>query len=424
MKYAKISPGILNGSVMVPPSKSVAHRAIICASLASGACRVSTLDMSDDMKATIGCMEALGLRYSLNNGVLTTSSIIKKQDNILLDAFESGSTLRFLIPIALALYDAVTFTGHGRLVSRPLEPYYDIFKEQGINYSTTNGILPLTVNKGLRSGKFCLPGNVSSQFVTGLLFALPLLTGNSSIELSTPLESVGYVDLTLDILAAFGIEIEHNNYNNFSIRGSQSYKPCDYLVEADYSQAAFWLVAGAIGNRVSLNGLNKDSKQGDAEIIDIIRQFGGRIEYSASSIAAVPCNTHGITIDVSQIPDLVPILAVLAAFSEGETRIINAARLRIKESDRLEAITEGLNKMGARVTQLPDALIINGVCELKGAQVDSYNDHRIAMALSIAATRAKGDTIIKNSGSINKSYPNFYKDFAALGGIVNEFDVG
>ena len=290
--------------------------------------------------------------------------------------------------------------------------------EKGIKYTTTEGGLPLKVNGKLSSGVYKLRGDISSQFITGLLFALPLVEGDSEIVVTTELESKGYVDLTLDTLKSFGIEIKNEDYRVFKIKGNQKYSPKDYYIEGDYSQGAFFLVAGAIGNNVECMGLRKDSLQGDMAILDILKDMGCSFEETDEYIKAIPSKTKGIDIDVSQCPDLVPILAVLASMSEGETRILNAKRLRIKECDRLNATAVELNKIGADITELEDSLIIRGVKEFTGGEVDSHNDHRIVMALSIAATRAKGDIIINNPMAIEKSYPNFFEDYKKLGGNV------
>ncbi len=335
---------------------------------------------------------------------------------------ESGSTLRFLIPLALTKDGDYIFHGEGKLISRPLEPYYEIFEEKGIKYSREEDGLPLKVSGKLTSGTYRVRGDISSQFITGLLFSLPILEGNSRIQITTKLESKGYIDLTLDILKDFGIEIENNNYEEFNIRGAQKYNSRNYYVEGDYSQGAFFLIAGALGSSIVCSGLNKDSLQGDKVILDILEAMGCNMEESEEGIKVNPSKTKGIEIDASNCPDLVPVLTVLASLSEGETKIVNVKRLRIKECDRLYAITKELNKLGANIIELEDSLIISGVNELKGGEVDSHNDHRIVMALAIAATRAKGDVIINNPSAVEKSYPNFFKDYFKLGGEGNEFN--
>lgn len=344
---------------------------------------------------------------------------LSKSAPVVLDCCESGSTLRFFIPIALALGVSAEFHGQGRLMERPLDPYFNIFQQKGISYSIKDNVL--SVSGKLLPDSFTVDGNVSSQFITGLLFALPLLDGDSEIIITGGLKSRGYVDLTIDVLKNFGIEVCNNNYEIISVKGNQKYKNIDHFVEGDFSQAAFFLVAGALGCDVTCLGLNENSLQGDKKIINIIKRIGGIIEKDdfGGICARRTANMHGITIDAEEIPDLVPILAVLLCFCEGESKIINAGRLRLKESDRLAAITSELSKVGADITEGPDHLIIHGKQALCGSDVSSWNDHRIAMAMAIAACRCEGELCIYDAiKSVKKSYPNFFEDYKALGGIL------
>lgn len=374
MAVAVIKPAKLKGSVTVPPSKSVAHRAVIARALAGGG-EVRNLEISEDIKATNRCISALS-----------------DSGTPLFDCGESGSTLRFMIPIALSRFEKAVFTGSARLPERSLVPYEKLFNIEREGSK-------IIVSGTLKSGVFELDGGVSSQFVTGLLFALPLLSGDSSIVMTSPLQSKPYVDLTLSTLRAFGVEAENQDYARFNIKGGQSYKPCDFTVEGDYSQAAFWLVANALGSDIAVNGLNPHSEQGDRAIEDIIAG-GEKI------------------VDVTDIPDLVPILAVLFSLRPCETRIVGASRLRLKECDRLNVITRELNKLGANITELEDSLIINGVETLRGAEVEAPSDHRIAMALAVAATRCEDDVTVRGAECVAKSYPAFWEDYAKLGGRV------
>jgi 3-phosphoshikimate 1-carboxyvinyltransferase len=426
LRFANIKPKILSGSVVVPPSKSIAHRAIICASLSEDLSVIRNFKMSKDMEATITGMSSLGAIIEdlstdgFGKNELRVRRGISRGGTVTIDCIESGSTLRFLIPIALATEWESIFTGRGRLVSRPLGPYYDIFRQQGIEYSLENNQLPLTVKGALRSGEFVLDGKVSSQFISGLLFSLPMLNGRSRLIISNDMESKGYVDLTIDILKQFGINIDNNEYREFTIEGGQKYKGTDITIEGDYSQAAFWLVGGVIGDAVECRGIKKKSLQGDREIVDIIQNMKGRLTAGDDSITTMRSDLESIIIDVAQCPDLVPILAVLGTFSNGTMELVNGARVRLKESDRLKAISCELNKLGADISETSDGLIIRGVSKLNGGEVDSWNDHRIAMALAIAATRADGEVVIRDSGAVEKSYPNFWEDFRALGGKVDE----
>lgn len=419
-----IKPKLLKGNIVVPSSKSLGHRGIIAAALSRGISRVDNIQLSKDIEATMEIMKELGAVVNIEdqNLYIDGRKMFSYEKKLDLRCRESGSTLRFLIPLALTKDGDYIFHGEGKLISRPLEPYYEIFEEKGIKYSREEDGLPLKVSGKLTSGTYRVRGDISSQFITGLLFSLPILEGNSRIQITTKLESKGYIDLTLDILKDFGIEIENNNYKEFNIRGAQKYNCRNYYVEGDYSQGAFFLVAGALGSSIVCSGLNKDSLQGDKVILDILEAMGCNVEESEEGIKVKPSKTKGIEIDASNCPDLVPILTVLASLSEGETKIVNAKRLRIKECDRLHAITKELNKLGANIIELEDSLIISGVNELKGGEVDSHNDHRIVMALAIAATRARGNVIINNPRAVEKSYPNFFKDYFKLGGECDEFN--
>lgn len=405
MEKAVLEPTKLSGSLVVPPSKSAAHRLLICAALAQGESLVENVDLSQDISATVSALRALGSRMEERGKTFVCSGERsgEKREETVIDCCESGSTLRFLIPIALAFGGSFRFCGRGRLLSRPLEPYFEICDRDGISYRRETDFVSFCGS--LRGGEYRLAGNISSQFVSGLLFALPLLKRDSRIVMTTPLESVGYIDLTLDALARFGICVENRDYREFLIRGAQSYRPCNCRVEGDYSQAAFYLVANALGSNVALQDLPKESRQGDKAILDIIQTMGSPL--------------RAATIDVCQIPDLVPVLAVLATQAEGETRLVNAARLRMKESDRLHTTAQELNKMGADITELADSLLIRGKTPLHGAVCEAHNDHRIAMALAIAATAANGEVTVCGADCVKKSYGHFWKDYIALGGKLH-----
>ena len=424
MSTIRITPSDLTGKVCVPTSKSVCHRAVICAGLAAGTSRISGILLSDDIIATMHAMEALGAVIDQEGDTLIiTGTDCTKPVHHVIACNESGSTLRFLIPLGLNNKD-MTFTGKGQLVERPLNDYFTILDEQKIAYQTTDGHLPLSVSGSLKPGQFRLRGDVSSQFVSGLLFALPRLESDSSIIITTELESQGYIDLTLSMLALFGIKIINNNYREFIVPGNQKYQSTDYHVEGDYSQVAFWLVAGTLGSPICCTGLNPYSLQGDKVILELIQQMGGKLKIEADSIHALTAITKSIEIDASQCPDLVPILAVLASVSEGTTRIIRAGRLRIKECDRLKAVTQELNKLGANIEEHEDSLTIYGRRTLNGGTVDSWHDHRIAMAMAIASIACQTPVTIQHSECVSKSYPNFWQDFQMLGGKINECHMG
>ncbi len=433
MSDYKVYPGKLKGNVKIPPSKSMAHRAVICAALGNGLSRVSNIDYSDDIIATIEAMKSLGAEITKKDEYLEVIGIKSPSNKCtdineerVIDCNESGSTLRFLVPIAATFKGVNRFVGRGNLGKRPLNTYYKIFDEQNIKYSYKEGILDLVTEGTLKSSEFKVEGNISSQFITGLLFALPLLQGESKITITTEMESKGYIDLTLSAMKDFGIEVINNDYKEFIIKGNQTYKSRDYRVEGDYSQAAFFLCADALNNNVVVNDLKIDSLQGDKEVIDILERMGVSISKKDNGIigkAETPLKAT--VIDGSQCPDIIPVVSLAAALCEGCSTVINAGRLRIKECDRLAAVTSELNKLGAKITEKEDGLIIEGVKSLKGnAEVWSHKDHRIAMTLAIASTVCEEPIVIKDYECVSKSYPQFWDDFENIGGKFNEWNVG
>lgn len=415
-----ISPSALWGSVDIPPSKSAAHRAIIAAALAKGKSVISNIDMSSDMLATIGACRSLGCAIDVvENGrcTLTVDGGLSTGKTTVIDCCESGSTLRFFIPIACALGGEYTFTGSGRLPVRPLDDYLRIFDEQAIKYThPPDANLPLAVSGTLRGGDFVLDGRVSSQYVTGLLFALPLLDADSRITVRGGFESRGYVDMTVDMLRRFGVQAD-DMQDSFFIRGSQQYMPQNLSIEGDYSQAAFFLVGGAAAGEVRIEGLYENSLQPDSAIVPILQRMGADITRENNALIARKSNMHGISIDVSQCPDLAPPLAIAAAFAQGTTHITGASRLRIKECDRLSALAQNLSRLGIKTTETQNSLAITGG-SINGGEIDSFGDHRIAMAFAVAATGASGDITVRGSQSVEKSYPGFFEDYKALGGKV------
>ncbi len=414
----RIIPNKLKGDVVIPPSKSLAHRAIIAGSLADGKSVITNLNFSNDIVVTTQAMKDLGVEIEIfeDYEVITGSQNLRRINNTI-NCGESGSTIRFMIPISLLADGEVTFVGEGRLTTRPLSVFHEIFDKQGIKYSRGVEELPLTIDGKLKSGRFEVRGDISSQFITGLLYTLPKLDGNSEIIITTNLESKGYIDLTLDILDKFGIKIINENYEKFIVPGNQGYRAYDYRVEGDFSQVAFWLVAGFLNDGINCLGMNPDSLQGDREIIKILKDMGGDLSIDEGIMSIAGKKSTGATIDLSQCPDLGPVVTVLASLSEGTTRIINAGRLRIKESDRITSMTTELNKLGAKIVETEDGMIIEGVKNLKGGvEVDAWNDHRVAMALAVASSRCDEPIILTGADSVKKSYPNFWKDFESLGG--------
>ena len=402
MDIVQIENAALNGAVTLPPSKSAAHRAILCAFLAGGG-TVSPMIPSRDMQAAIGAAN------SLKNG------------EKIINCIESGNTLRFFIPVAAALGKEVTFTGEGRLPQRPLGEYIELLPKHGVQIQSS-GSLPLHISGKLQSGDFHICGDISSQYITGLMLALPLLDGDSNITLTTPLKSKPYVDMTVNVLADYGVEIKETDSGYF-VKGNQHYCVRDYTVEGDWSHAAFFMSAAAIGGRITLKGLDMHSAQGDKAVCDVMRLFGAEVAADENGVTCAHRELRGIDIDCDDIPDMVPAIAVTAAFAKGKTVIRGAQRLRFKESDRIEAIVSNLKKMGVGVTETADGMIIEPA-RVSGAALKGYNDHRIVMAFSVAASFASGGTTIDDAQSVNKTYPSFFDDFKQLGGKANVFSAG
>lgn len=430
-----IKPTKLKGTVNVPPSKSMAHRAIISACLAEGKSVIRNIDLSDDIIATIEGMKAFGSTIdTFDDGArkrleIEGAPLNQASENRLIDANESGSTLRFFIPIATLFKGETRFIGRGQLGARPLDTFEKIFKAQGLLYKPSGtSKLDLTVEGPLTAGRYEMPGNISSQFITGLLFTLPLLEGESEIVITTDLESVGYLELTLEVLTDFGIQIDYDKKKQvFSIPGNQSYQSQNYTVEGDYSQAAFFLSAGALGNDVVVTGLKQDSNQGDKGILHILEQLNAVLKVKEDTVAVTaPDGLEGdVIIDGAQVPDIIPISALVASLSPGKTKIINLKRLRIKESDRLEATKEELEKLGANIQVVEDELHIQGVSKLQGNSIGwSHQDHRMAMMLAIASTICEEEIVVRDADYVSKSYPTFWKEFEALGGRISEWNMG
>ena len=411
MSDVVISSSQYFGNVDSIPSKSDAHRAIICALISRCKCKISPIVLSNDIKATIGAVQALGAKCVIDGNTLTIDSSGDLAESATVDCMESGSTLRFMLPVAAALGVKSDFIGSGRLPERPVDEYVPLFSSHGAEM--TNSHLPLTVKGKLTGGEYTISGNVSSQYITGLLIALCYTKQKSVINISTNLESKGYVDMTLRTLEKFGAKIISKS-NSYIIEPSDLH--CDeYRVEGDWSQASYFLTAGLIGGEVSVNNLTLSSLQADKRFVGIAKQFGGDISVKSGVAAAKKSDLYGTEIDASQCPDLVPTLGVLAAFAKGDTVIYNAARLRIKESDRIKSVCNALNAFGIETIEYPDGMKIKGGTA-KFGDIDCCNDHRIPMAFSVMAGALDGESAFKGAQCINKSYPEFFEDFAKIGG--------
>ncbi len=399
---AVIEPSSLAGEITAIASKSQAHRLLICAALADKKTILRCPTLSADITATADCLRGLGAEITYENGVFTVSPITDKPATTFIDCGESGSTLRFLLPVICALGIPTIIRMHGRLPERPLSPLWEELEAHGAVLTRPTGDT-ISVSGSLSAGTFTIAADISSQFISGLLFALPLLKGESAIELTGKLESASYVEMTLRALRKFGISWEISS-SGYTLPGHTLYRsPVEADVEGDWSNGAFWIVADRIcGGTLSILGLDPASPQGDREA-----------EHASLRIAA-----GSAVIDAQDIPDLIPVLSVLAAVSPGETRFINAGRLRIKESDRLATTAALLKALGGDIEELPDGLIVRGKRRLTGGCVDSANDHRIAMSAAIASLACDGPVRITGAQAVNKSYPAFWADFRQLGGRV------
>jgi 3-phosphoshikimate 1-carboxyvinyltransferase len=400
-----IKPTALRGSVTPPPSKSFAHRALIAAALSHEVSYIKNISLSEDISATINCLKEIGAKINIVGNTVSVTGIEKIPQKAILDCHESGSTLRFMIPVCAALGINATFIGSGKLPSRPIDTYKRELARHGITFSFADDLdnlsLPLEISGKLTSGEFSIEGDISSQYITGLLFALPLLDGNSKIHITSNLESSSYVAITVDVLKNFGVNIDE--YSDKYLISKSNFKSNIYTVENDWSQAAFWFAA----NTVDVNDMNAETIQLDKIGFDYINRINtGKFREN--------------DIDVSQIPDLLPILAVTAALHRKRIFFTNAKRLAIKESNRLKSTAEMINSLGGKAEYNADSLTVFGSGKLRGGKVDGYNDHRIVMSAAIAAIFCENGVTITDAEAVNKSYPSFWDEYKRLGGIIIE----
>ena len=425
----KIYPSRLRGELPAVPSKSAAHRLLICAALADVPTRVVMPDWpAEDIRATIRCLRALGAEIGREGRALVVTPVATGKgaagECAEFDCGESGSTLRFLLPIAAALQREARFTGAGRLPERPLGPMIECLRTGGATLECESPLraLPLALSGRLSPGAYRLPGDVSSQFISGLLLALPLLPEGGEIRLTGALESASYVEMTIEALARFSVRVEQLQ-DGFRVPPGQRYKsPGEAIVEGDWSNMAFFLAAGALGGPVTCTGLSADSAQGDREILAFLERFGARIERGADRVTVTQGALRAIEADVSQTPDLAPALAALAALSEGESLIDGAGRLRMKEVDRLRAIRNLLAGLGSRAEEGENSLRVTGQRALPGGCADGAGDHRMAMAAAIMGAACDGASVLTGAESVAKSYPSFFEDFKKLGGRFDVLD--
>ena len=410
-------PARIGGTVSAPPSKSMAHRAVLCSALAKGISHIENLEFSKDISATLAAAGQLCARVesgpadALVEGLGHFRPVFGP-----VDCCESGSTLRFLIPLASLTGQSITFVGRGRLMERPQSVYETLYREQNLHFEQANG--QLTVAGSLRSGEYTLAGNVSSQFISGLLFALPLLAGDSTLHLIPPVESRSYIEMTRAAQAAFGVTSHWLDDTTLCIPGGQQYHPRDYIVEGDYSQAAFLAVLGAVKGGITLTGLAAETLQGDAAILDILRRCGAKFTRTEAGLVFEQAPLHGVDIDLADCPDLGPVLMVLGLLCEGTTVIRNAERLRIKESDRIAAMEAELRACGGVLSSEGGTITVQG-CKPRlhapEAPLSGHNDHRVVMSLTVLALAADIPLAINEAEAVQKSWPHFFDALKPLG---------
>ena len=403
-------PARLHGKINAIPSKSDAHRKLICAALSNSASVMAIFPpFCEDIEATIRCLEALGARFEncMDGLHISPIDVQNKRKHAVLDCGESGSTFRFLLPIAAVLCESAKFMGAGRLPKRPIAELANAMEAHNVKFSSHQ--LPFSISGHLQGGVYQIPGNVSSQFLTGFLFALPLCDESSEIDVITPLQSSAYVDMTMEALRQSKIQVCSDSHMKYAINGNQKYQVNSrIIIDGDWSNGAFWLGANAIGSEIDVCGLNDDSIQGDKRISTILHDFQG--------------NNTEMNIDMGEIPDLLPILAICAAYCNEKTQFVNAARLRLKESDRIASTSALIRALGGNTKELTDAMTVFGG-GLKGGIVDACGDHRLAMTAAIAATMAEAPIKILGADCVKKSYPRFFDDYQKLGGKCSVVDV-
>ena len=412
----RVAPGPRCGCVRIPASKSQAHRLLILAALGEGETRLVCDGVSKDIAATVACLNALGADIREEDGALCVRPIRDlPAGERRLACGESGSTLRFLLPVVGALGADAVFVREGRLPERPLAPLDRELVAHGMRLEEDGALL--RGSGQLRPGDYSLPGNVSSQYISGLLLALPQLAGESRLAVTGRLESAAYVTMTEDALSLAGVSFDKHN-TVYIINGRQTGRlPAALTVESDWSNAAFFLAVGALSPEgMKVIGLNPRSSQGDRAVLRILREFGAELAEDGEDLWIRRGDLRALTIDAAPIPDLIPVLSVVASVAAGETRIVNAGRLRLKESDRLASTTRMLRALGAEIEEQPEGLVICGKPRLRGGRVDSAGDHRIAMSAAVAATVCTEEVCVEGADCVRKSYPRFWEDFDALGG--------
>ncbi len=412
-----VEPSSVRGEIKAPPSKSMTQRAIAASVLADGQSLLLNPSYCDDSLAAMSIAVSLGARVEPQSDKMkiTGSGELKEKK---LNCGESGLAIRLFSPIAALFEEEITMTGAGSLKKRPMNMIGDALNQLGVKCSALDGFLPLTIRGPLKAG-FCeIDGSVSSQLLSGLLMALPLADGESIIKVNN-LKSKPYIDMTLGVLRAFGIMVTNENYELFTVPGKQKYLPVTYEIESDWSGGAFLLVAGAINGDLKVSGLRTDSFQSDTGILIALEKAGANVSVYENKIEVSKSDLKAFEFDATESPDLFPPLVALASYCKGVTKLKGASRLRHKESDRASALSEEFGKLNIKVEMSDDYLIVTGG-KVKGARVNSHDDHRIAMAAAIAALGASDTVFIKDSHCIVKSYPGFFDDLRKVGAVVHE----
>ena len=414
-------PAPLKGTITAPASKSEAHRRMICAGLTVGATTLSGFMDSADMAATARCLKALGAKVEQADDSLTITGYAKKITKLpVLDCGESGSTLRFFVPIALAMCGAGVFRMHGRLGQRPMDVYRDLFVPRGVRWRMgvgCDGAAELTVKGELEAGHYVMPGNVSSQFVSGLMFALPLLEEDSTLTVQPPVESASYIRMTVEALSRSGVKLEEVAPFSWHIPGKQQYQAKDGWLAGDYSQAAVLCCACALGHEVTVTGLAKETTQGDRAVLRHLEALGAKVQEDGSGVTVMPGKLSGAVLSMADCPDIAPILSLVCQMAEGESRLTHCGRLRLKECDRLAATVEVLNLLGGNARVEGDTIVIQGVRKLKGGvTLPDYNDHRMVMLGTVAASVAEEPVTVSGVQALEKSWPEFINVYKQLGG--------
>ncbi len=424
----RITPSSVTGEVSAPPSKSYTHRAVILASLAAGESIIENPLLSDDTLYTINACRTLGADITLDADRLkitgTGGQIKVARAKQKIFAGNSGSTIRMVAPMAALSQTKVILDGDSRLRQRPIGDLLSALESLGVSARSlsNNGCPPIEIQGGkLAGGEVTIPGLASSQHISALLMIAPYTENGLKIKIAGGLRSRPYLDITLDAMQAFGVEAVNQDYKEFSVQGGQKYKARHYRIEGDYSSAAYFLAAGAIGGKpITVNNLKPNSVQGDKYLLNILSQMGCSVDYQKEQVTISRRDTlKGVTADMGDYPDIVPTVAVVAAYARGKTEITNIAHLRFKESDRLKLTAAELAKMGIRADVSDNSLIIHGG-KPGGAEIEAHADHRLAMSFAIAALFADGTSIINGAESVTKSYPQFFADLAKLGAKLKE----